>query len=208
MIRVSRLRRAISLARGAVADAAASTARRDAQRAEVRPAELKVDSVPPPLDPPDEWDDAPLYQARRKIYPQRVHGTLPPHQMGGAVRHARHLLLHAVPALGSRPERARPGGADRSAEPALLLLLHRDLAAGDLLPHRPADHRRDDAVPDERARRAHLVRLSLPADGVDRPVPDDRALDRRRPARAHAARARRLDARARRARGRRSISSG
>ena len=122
--------------------------------------------------------------------------------MGGAVRHARHLLLHAVPALGPRAERARPGGADRPAEPrfyfffieiwpqevyyltglliiaAMALFLMNAVAGRD------------------------LVRLSLPADGLDRPVPGDRALVRRRPARAHAARAGPLDRRARsRARG-------
>jgi len=45
-----------------------------ARSAEVK-AEPKVAS--PPLDPSDdEWiDDAPLYEARRKIYPQRVSGT-------------------------------------------------------------------------------------------------------------------------------------
>ena len=74
------------------------------------------------------------------------------------------------------------------AEPALLFLLHRDLAAGSLLPHRPAGHRRAGAVPDERRRRPRLVRLSLPADGVDRPVLCRRAPDRGRPPRAHAAR--------------------
>ncbi|TMJ02067.1 MAG: cytochrome c oxidase accessory protein CcoG [Alphaproteobacteria bacterium] len=38
---------------------------------------MKVVANPPPLDPADEeWaDDTPLYEARRKIYPQRVHGT-------------------------------------------------------------------------------------------------------------------------------------
>ena len=41
--------------------------------------------------PPD--DDIPLYAPRRKIYPQSVHGAIPPHQMGRARRHARHLLL-------------------------------------------------------------------------------------------------------------------
>ncbi len=92
-----------------------------------------------------------------------------PHQMGGAHRHARHLLFAAVRALGSRPERAAPGGAGRLPGPALLLLLHRDLAAGGLLPHRPPDSRGDGAVPDERARGPGVVRLSLPADGVDRP---------------------------------------
>jgi cytochrome c oxidase accessory protein FixG len=42
-----------------------------------RSAEVKVIAVPPPLDPVDEeWiDDTPLYEARRKVYPQRVHGT-------------------------------------------------------------------------------------------------------------------------------------
>ena len=48
-----------------------------AKSAEVRCAPLKVVAVPPPLDPAqDEWDDdAPLYEARRKIYPQRVSGV-------------------------------------------------------------------------------------------------------------------------------------
>ena len=59
---------------------------------------------------------------------------------------------------------------------AVLLLLHRDLAAGSLLLHRPADSRLAGAVPVERAVRPRLVRLFLPADGVDRPVPTGRAL--------------------------------
>ena len=108
--------------------------------------------------------------------------------MGGAGHHPRRLLPAAVRALGPRPQRAAPGGADRLPDPALLLLLHRDLAAGSLLPHRPAHPGGHGAVPDERGRRPHLVRLSLPADGVDRPVPRHRALRRRRPPRAHAAR--------------------
>src|SRR5215212_2025565 len=108
--------------------------------------------------------------------------------MGCALRHAGDLLSHAIPALGSRAECTRPSGADRPAEPALLFLLHRDLAAGVLLSHRAADHRLYGAVLDERARRTHLVRLSLSADGVDRSVSDHRALDRRRSARASAAR--------------------
>jgi cytochrome c oxidase accessory protein FixG len=45
-----------------------------AKSAEVKGEVLKVIAVPPPLDPAEEWDDAPLYQARRKIYPQRVDG--------------------------------------------------------------------------------------------------------------------------------------
>src|ERR1041385_2186333 len=116
--------------------------------------------------------------------------------MGCAVRHARYLLPHAVHPLGPRAQGARTGGADRPAEPSLLLLLHRDLAAGNLLPHRPVDHRRDGAVPDERTRWPGLVWLPVSADRVDRPVPDHRALVRGRPARAFAARPWRLDARA------------
>ena len=47
-----------------------------ARSAEVQPAELKPVPAAPPLDPSvDEWDDAPLYEARRKIYPQRVKGV-------------------------------------------------------------------------------------------------------------------------------------
>ena len=133
---------------------------------------------------PEPEDEGPLYAARRKIYPQRVTGTFRRIKWIVLLRHARHLLPAAVRALGPRAERARPGGADRFPEPPLLFLLHRDLAAGSLLPHRPADPRGDGAVPDERGRRPRLVRLSLPADGVDRPVPGHRALGRRRPPRA------------------------
>jgi len=52
----------------------AKAACRDAECGLFALAELKVMPVPPPLVPSDEWDDAPLYEARRKIYPQRVHG--------------------------------------------------------------------------------------------------------------------------------------
>ena len=78
---------------------------------------------------------------------------------------------------------------------ALLFLLHRALAAGSLLFHRPADPRLARPVPLQRAVRARLVRLFLPADGVDRPVLLGRALGRGRPARPHEARRRALDAR-------------
>jgi hypothetical protein len=63
---------------------AVHAARRDAdgglfalvRNAEVQSVELKAVPVTPSLDPSaDEWDDAPLYEARRKIYPQRVSGT-------------------------------------------------------------------------------------------------------------------------------------
>ena len=115
--------------------------------------------------------------------------------MGGVVRHARPLLPAAFRALGSRAERAGPGGADRFPQSAVLLLFHRNLAAGILLPDRPAHHRGDGAVPDERARRTRVVWISVPADGVDRPLSNHRTLDRRRPARAPAARPPAMDAR-------------
>jgi cytochrome c oxidase accessory protein FixG len=60
-----------------VAEVDAPTLLALARDAEVKRADLKVVPVPPPLDPADdEWavDDTPLYEARRKIYPQRVHG--------------------------------------------------------------------------------------------------------------------------------------
>jgi hypothetical protein len=69
-----------------------------------------------------------LPQARQRLVPQV--------QVAGDARHARHLLHHALAALGPRPVCARPGGARRSRQPALLLLLHRDLAAGILLRRR------------------------------------------------------------------------
>src|SRR5258707_8415792 len=90
----------------------------------------------------------------------------------------RRLLPAAIRAMESRPRRAGPGGADRSAEQPVLFLLHRALAAGSLLLHRPIDRGGADSVPDERGRRPDLVRLSLPANGLDRPVLCRRALDR------------------------------
>jgi hypothetical protein len=126
--------------------------------------------------------------------------------MDRAVRHARHLLSVAVRALGPRAERARPSSANRFSEPAFLFLLHRDLAAGILLSDRPAHPGCHGTVPDECRRRASVVRLSLPADGLDRFVPSHRTLDRRRSARAPTARSPALDARAYRARRQQAFS--
>src|SRR5689334_16195031 len=97
---------------------------------------------------------------------------------------SRRLLFPALRTMESRARRARPGGADRLAEQPLLFLLHRAVAAGSLLLHRPLDSRRYHAVLDELGRRSHLVWLSLPADGLDRPVLCGRAPGRGRPARA------------------------
>ena len=87
----------------------------------------------------------PLYAARKKIFPKRASGSFRQLQMAGHGGHARHLLGDAVDAVGPRPIRPRPGRAGRSRQPALLLLLHRDLAAGILLRRRPAGHGRASA---------------------------------------------------------------
>ena len=81
------------------------------------------------------------------------------------------------------PDAARPGGAGRPGQPALLLLLHRDLAARVLLRRRPADHGGARPVPLHLGAGPGLVRLRLPADGLDRPLHPHRALGRGRPQR-------------------------
>ena len=111
-----------------------------------------------------------------------------PVQMGGADRLPRHLLPAALAALASRRQPAGPGGAAVDLARALLFLQSRVLAAGHLLPDRPADHGRGHAVPGHQPARPRLVRLHLSADGVDRSVHVDRAPDRRRPQRTHEAR--------------------
>ena len=88
-------------------------------------------------------DDGPLYAARRKIYPQRVHGTF--RRIKWAVLLVTLGIYYLLPFV--RWDRG-PNAPDQAVlidlpEPPLLFLLHRDLAAGSLLPHRPADHRRD-----------------------------------------------------------------
>src|SRR5437868_2218382 len=75
------------------------------------------------------------------------------------------------------------------------------MAAGGLLSHGTVDPRRADAVPDERAGGAGLVRLPLPADGLDRSVPGGGAVLRGRSTRAHAAGCGAVDIRARAAQG-------
>ena len=138
---------------------------------------------------PDEpEDEPPLYAARRNVYPQRVSGTY--RRIKWIVLCVTLGIYYLLPFVRWDRGPNAPGQAVLIDFPqsALLFLLHRDLAAGILLPDRPADPRGDGAVPDERRRRPAVVRLSLPADGVDRSVPGDRALDRRRPARASAAR--------------------
>ena len=77
--------------------------------------------------------EGPLYAARKKVYPQAVSGTFRRIKWTLLIAHARRLLPAALRALGPRAEPAQPGRARRHAAPALLLLLHRAVAAGGLL---------------------------------------------------------------------------
>src|SRR5215208_6044843 len=102
--------------------------------------------------------------------------------MGDPGRHTGDLLPVALRPLDARPARAVPGRAGRPRARAVLLLFHRAVAPGGVLHHGPADPRRLHAVPDERDRGPDLVRLSLPADRLDRPLPGRGAAGRGRPA--------------------------
>ena len=125
-----------------------------------------------------------LYAAAAGLSAERF-GPVPEHQMGADGVLPRRLLRPAVRALGPWTERTEPGGPSRFSESPLLFLLHRAVAAGGLLLHRPANHRRYDAVSDECGGRPHLVRISLPADRVDGSLLCGRALHRGRPPRPH-----------------------
>ena len=141
------------------------------------------------------YDEGPLYASAAKVYPQRVKGTFR-RLKWTLLRHLpRPLLFPALRSLGPWTQRAAPGGAGRFRPFALLLLLHRAVAAGGLLFHRPVDPRLAGAVPLQRVVRPRMVRLFLPADGVDRPLLHCRALGRRRPPRPHQARRRAMDRR-------------
>jgi len=91
----------------------------------------------------------------------------------------------AVSALGPRPGGSRSGYPDRHGRTPRLFLLHRDLAAGSLLPDRPAADRRHDPVHDVGHGRPRLVRFSVLANGLYRPVRGGRAQDHRRPQSTH-----------------------
>ena len=135
-----------------------------------------------------ETPQQPLYADRVKVYPQRVGGLFRRIKWAVLDRPAGDLLSRAVAALGSRAERAEPGHPGRHAGTARLFLLDRDLAAGGLLPRRPADSRSHRAVLRDLARRPRVVRLHLPADRLDRSLHVGRARHRGRPQQAHEAR--------------------
>ena len=63
---------------------------------------------------------------------------VPPHQMGGAGRQPRRLLLPALVRWDRGPNAPDQAVLIDIAGAALLFLLDRDLAAGGLLPHRPS----------------------------------------------------------------------
>ena len=104
-----------------------------------------------------------------------------------------HLLCNALAALGPRRLRPASGGAGQSRRPAVLFLLHRDMAAGVLFRRRPAGDGRHRPVPHHLDGGPGVVRLYLSADRVDRSVPGHRALCRGRPQRPHQARCRPLE---------------
>ena len=131
----------------------------------------------------------------REDLPQARARHVPQDQVGGDGGHARHLLPAAVDPLGPRPEPSRPGVPARFRQPAAVLRPDRDLGAGTLLHHRAADPVGARAVPRHRRRRAHVVRLHVPADGVDRSDDRGRALLAGRPQRPHPPRQRSLDVR-------------
>src|SRR3954468_24896950 len=97
----------------------------------------------------------------------RGDGTDPAYQMGGTDTVPRGLLYRAVAALGSGTGTAGSGAADRSMEAAGGFFRDRDLAAGSLLYHRPADNRCDRSVFCHQPVWPIVVRFRLSADRVD-----------------------------------------
>ena len=126
---------------------------------------------------------SPLYAGRVEVYAKAITGHFRTIKWAALVVLLGDLLL--TPGCAGTAARAR---RTRRCSPTwrrpALFLRHRDLAAGGLLPDRHPDHGRVRPVPGDRAVRPAVVRLRLPADGMDRPVHAGRALDRGRPRRA------------------------
>ena len=112
--------------------------------------------------------------------------------MGRDGGHPRHLLPAALAALAAGRGLAGPGRADRFRAPARFSRPARDLAAGVLHRHRPPGDLGTRPLPGDGHRGARLVRLCLPADGLDGPHGPGRASLAGRPQRPHPARRRRL----------------
>jgi hypothetical protein len=126
---------------------------------------------------------ASMYVSEGKIYPREVSGRFDRLRKVAVAWLLGMFYLVALAALG-RP----PGGAVRPAGAQVPRLRADLLAAGFPVPGAAADHGGARAVLLHRAGRAPVVRLRLPADGVDRGVPVDGALDRGRPQQADEAR--------------------
>jgi hypothetical protein len=73
----------------------------------------------------------PLYAPRRNIYPQSVHGTF--RKIKWAVLVVTLGIYYLLPFVrwDRGPNAPIAGGSDRFSKPAVLFLLHRDLAAGE-----------------------------------------------------------------------------
>ena len=111
-----------------------------------------------------------FYEKRRAVFPKAVNGPFRTLKWAWMIVTLCDLLHHALAALGSRAIRPQSGGADRSGTPPLLHVRHRNLAARILFRRRPADHGGDRSVPCHQCGRSRMVRLCLPANGVDRSV--------------------------------------
>ena len=129
----------------------------------------------------------------QKSVPAGRPGQVSPHQMGDPWRHLGDLLPAALRPLASRTRPAQPSRAHRFPASTVLFLLHRAVAAGGLLFHWPADHRRDDLVSDERRGRPGVVRVHVSADDLDGSFLCSRAPCRRRPPRTDHERQARMD---------------
>ena len=149
---------------------------------------------PPTADSQREAAGDHLYANRVRVYPRAVHG--PVRRIKWAILIVCLAIYYLVPWL--RWDR----GAGQPDQAVLLI----DLAERfyffnlEIWPQeiyyldRPADPGRGRAVPGHQPVRPRLVRLHLPADGLDRPVHVGRAPDRGRSQRAHEARRRAADA--------------
>ena len=115
-------------------------------------------------------------------------GDLSTHKVDRVVDRAWRLLHPALHPLESRAQRAGAGGSRRHGAFPVLFLLHRAMAAGGVLFHRPPDPGGAASLSVQRAVRTGVVRLCLPADGMDGPLSVCGAPHRGRPARPDQAR--------------------
>ena len=133
-----------------------------------------------------EYDDyGPLYAARKKVYPQSVSGTFRRIKWG--------LMAFCLGVYYLLPF-VRWNRGLGAPDQAVLIDLPNSRFYFFFIELWPQEVyyftgllivAAIDAVPDEFDRRPHLVRISLSADRVDRPVLRRRAPDRGRPPRAH-----------------------